>query len=359
MEKKKIGVITFHNYNNYGAILQSYALQECIRRLGGEPEIIDYTCDYICNPFQLKRLKNKGLFNYIYGAIGYICYLPRKKKCDAFRKRMTYSEPVTAETIAAMDGRYDVFVSGSDQVWDWHLTDFDRAYFLNFVTRGKKCSYAASIGEHLPAEEYREEYSGLLSTFDRILMRESYGADVVEQLTGSRPDCACDPTLLFSGEEWEPLMAEPKKRKPYILVYQLGVDPSFVSFVKRLKKKTGLSVVYVPFPLVGALGCRPQIAAGPMEWLRLFKDAQYVVTDSFHGAVFSILFHKPFFVRVDGHHKNRRVEELLTRLRLTDRIIRGDLEDEMLTAEMDYTFADQELQAMREDSLQKLAEIME
>lgn len=358
MTPKKVGVITFHNYDNYGAILQSYALQECLKRAGAEPEIIDYTCDYICNPFQLKRLKNKGLFNYIYGAVGYICYLPRSKKCNAFRKRMRYSEPCNAENIGKMDGKYDVYITGSDQVWDWHLTDFDRNYFLPFVTKGKKCSYAASIGEHLPAEEYQAEYTKLLNRFDRILMRESYGADVVEQLTGNRPDCTCDPTLLLTGEEWEPLLAEKKTRKPYILVYQLGINPSFVKFVKQLKKRTGLDVVYVPFPLVGALRCKLQVNAGPGEWIRLFHDAEYVVTDSFHGAVFSLLFHRRFFVKVDGHHVNRRVQELLERLHLTERIIQGDLTDDMLTKEMDYTFADQELQAMREDSMKKLGEII-
>lgn len=358
MSKKRIGVITFHNYDNYGAILQSYALQKCIQRLDAETEIIDYTCDYISNPFQLKRLKNKGLFNYIYGAIGYICYLPRRRKCNAFRKRLCYSKPVNAQTVAKLDGKYDVFLSGSDQVWDWHLTDFDRAFFLDFVTKGKKCSYAASIGEHLPAEEFREEYKKYLSSFDHILMRESYGADVVQELIGKRPECACDPTLLFTGEEWETVMAPARRRKPYILVYQLGVNPSFVNFVKKLKKKTGLSVVYIPFPLVGLLPCNPQIAAGPMEWLRMFKDAEYVVTDSFHGAVFSILFHRPFFVRSDGHHKNRRAEELLDRLHLKDRLIQGDMSEEMLTAPIDFSIADQELQRIREDSLEKLAKII-
>lgn len=358
MTPKKVGVITFHNYDNYGAILQSYALQECLKRLGTEPEIIDYSCDYISNPFQLKRLKNKGLFNYIYGAVGYICYLPRRKKCNMFRKKMRYSEPSNAETVSKMDGKYDVYITGSDQVWDWHLTDFDRNYFLSFVTKGKKCSYAASIGEHLPAECYRAEYSSLLKDFDRILMRESYGADVVEQLIGSKPDCTCDPTLLLTGEEWEPLMAERTTRKPYILVYQLGINPSFVKFVKQLKKKTGLPVVYVPFPLVGALRCKLQVNVGPSEWMRLFHDAEYVVTDSFHGAVFSLLFHRPFFVKVDGHHVNRRVQELLQRLDLTQRIIQGTLSDEMLTDETDYGFIDQELQAMREDSMKKLGEII-
>lgn len=359
MSNKKIGVITFHNYDNYGAVLQSYALQECIRRYGAHPEIIDYNCRYITNPFQIKRLKNKGFFNYIYGAIGYLCYLPRRKKFNVFRKKMLYSEPVNRKNIESLDGKYDVYIAGSDQIWDYHLTNFDKTYFLDFITKGKKCSYAASIGEHLPPEEYRKEYGELLSKFDRIFVRESYGSDVVEQLTGIRADCTCDPTLLLSGEEWEQMIEQPSNnKKDYILVYQLGVNPSFVKFVKRLKKNTGLHVEYIPFPLVGALGCSTNITAGPIEWLGLFKGAKYVVTDSFHGTVFSLLFRKPFFVRVDGHHVNRRVEELLTRLNLTDRIISDELTDKMLTEMVDYDSVDEILKLMRKDSLNKLSEII-
>jgi len=359
MSSKKVGVITFHNYDNYGAVLQSYALQECIKRYGAQTEIIDYNCKYITNPFQLKRLKNKGFFNYIYGAVGYICYLPRRRKCNKFRRMMKYSEPVNKENIGSLNGKYDVFITGSDQIWDYHLTDFDRTYFLDFVTQGKKCSYAASIGEHLPPEKYQKEYSELLGSFDRILVRESYGADVVEQLTGRRPDCTCDPTLLLSGEEWEQLIEKTsEKQEDYILVYQLGVNPSFVKFVKRLKKKMKLPVKYIPFPLVGILGCSTNLTAGPEEWLKLFRNAKYIVTDSFHGAVFSVLFHKPFFVRVDGHHVNKRVEELLTHLNMTDRIISESLTDEMLSAEVDYSYADEILQSMRKDSLNKISEII-
>ena len=113
---KKVGVITFHDYDNYGAILQSYALQTCLRRMDAQAEIIDYACGYIRNPFQMKRLRNNGLFNYLYGVIGHLCYLPRRKKCRAFRRRMAYSEPVDAASIAGLGERYDVCIAGSDQI---------------------------------------------------------------------------------------------------------------------------------------------------------------------------------------------------------------------------------------------------
>ncbi len=357
--KKKVGVITFHNYDNYGAILQSYALQKSLVKLGVQPEIIDYKCKYISNPFRVERLKNKGLFNYIYGIIGYFCYLPRRIKCNKFRKKIKYSEPLNAKNLKKTDGQYDIYIAGSDQIWDWNLTGFDKAYFLDFVTNGKKCSYAASIGENLPTDKHTCEYARLLERFDHIIMRESYGADVVEKLIGSRPECACDPTLLLRADEWEMVMTKSLVKKPYILVYQLGVNPKFVDYTKRLKKMTGLNVVYVPFPLVGFLNCKMRMCDGPSEWLRLFKDAEYVITDSFHGVVFSVLFHKKFFVQVNGHHVNKRVDEFLKRLNLEDRIIDECVSDEIVFGNIDYEFVDSKLDEVREDSINQLKKMID
>lgn len=357
--KKKVGVITFHNYDNYGAILQSYALQKRLKELGTEPEIIDYRCDYISNPFKLVNLKKKGIFNYIYGAIGHICYIPRRRKCNKFRNHMKYSEPVFQGKMGKVADKYDIYMAGSDQIWDYKLTNFDRTYFLDFVSEGKKkCSYAASIGEHLPPQEYQKEYSELLKDFDEILVRESYGADVVEKLTGKKPACACDPTLLLTAEEWKKLLVEPKKKGKYILVYQLGINKEIVEFTRRLQKKTGYKVVYIPFPLVGLLKCSCKVAIGPAEWMGLFKNAEYVISDSFHGVVFSLLFNRPFFTKVDGHHKNRRVEELLKLIHLTDRTITS-VSDEKLTEKIDFTYANQQLEKLRQDSFEQLKRIIQ
>lgn len=358
MNKKRIGVITFHNYDNYGAILQSYALQKKLRGLGTYPEIIDYSCQYISNPFRLINLKEKGLFNYIYGAIGHICYIPRRRKCNQFRKHMKYSEPVTKGNMRAVSGKYDIYIAGSDQVWDYKLTNFDQTYFLDFPEKGKKkCSYAASIGEHIPPEQFRNDYSRLLNDFDEILVREDYGADIVNELTGKKPEVVCDPTLLLTADEWNKLLKEPKIRGKYILVYQLGINPEIVNFARRLKKETGYRIVYIPFPLVGLLKCRCEITVGPAEWMGLFKNAEYVISDSFHGVVFSLLFNRKFFAKADGHHKNRRVEQLLKLVNLSDRTM-NDVSDEQLTEEIDFTYANEQLANFRNFSLHKLSEMV-
>ena len=359
MEKKRAGVITFHNYDNYGAILQSYALQTKLRELGAYPEIIDYRCDYISNPFRLVNLRQKGLFNYIYGVIGHICYLPRRRACSRFRRHMHYSEPVTRENIKDVSGKYDIYIAGSDQIWDYKLTNFDKTYFLDFVPEEKKkYSYAASIGEHLPPEQYQKEYQTLLQKFDRIFVRESYGADVVEKLTGSRPETTCDPTLLLTAKEWEKLLVAPRTRQKYILVYQLGINKKLVDFVRRLKNKTGCKVIYITFPLVGLLPCSCKIAIGPDKWMGLFQNAEYVVSDSFHGIVFALLFNRKFFALVDGHHMNRRVQELLKLVGLSHRTI-DHVSDEELTQEIDFSFANREIDKLRQHSLALLKSLLD
>ena len=358
-EKKTVGVITFHNYDNYGAILQSYALQKRLRQLGTDAEIIDYNCSYISNPFSIETLKKKGFFNYMYGVIGHICYIPRSFRCNRFRKHLRYSEPMTSANRDAMGEKYDAYIAGSDQVWDYKLTDFDQTYFLDFVKPGhKKYSYAASIGENLPPEALCGAYKDLLEGFDRIIVREPYGADVVEELIGRRPEVACDPTLLLSGEEWAKVSVRPRTKKKYILVYQLGISTKLVEFVRQLQKETGLKVIYITFPLVGLIQCSLKLTIGPREWIGLFKNAEYVVSDSFHGAVFAILFNKKFFVMTKGHHRNRRVEELLQLTGLEHRAVEEAC-DQHLTEEIDFTFANRQIQEYRRSSTEKLRSLVE
>ena len=148
----------------------------------------------------------------------------------------------------------------------------------------------------------------------------------------------CDPTLLLTAEEWDKLLVEPKYKEKYILVYQLGINKEIVDFAHRLHDKTGYRVVYIPFPLVGLLKCDCKISVGPAEWMGLFKNAEYVISDSFHGVVFSLIFNRKFFAKVNGHHMNRRVQQLLNMVNLTDRTM-DDVSYEKLTEEIDFTYA--------------------
>lgn len=355
---KKIGVITFHDYDNYGAILQSYALQKRLNELGNEAEIIDYSCPFIHHTFGLSSLRIRGLAAYLYTAIGHICYLPRRRKCNLFRKRIRYSQPVTETDLPAAGKWYDCYISGSDQLWDCKLTNFDRTYFLPFVDKGKKkYSYAVSLGEHLPPPEYEEEYKRLLSDYDCILSREYYGADAISHLTGKRPAVVCDPTLLLSGAEWAEFCKPPAKKGKYILVYQLGLSRKMVRTAKMIAKETGCRIEYVPFPLVGAVKCHINLSAGPAEWLGLIRNAEYVLTDSYHGVIFALLFNRPFYMISKGQHINRRAEELLDKVGLSERIIDDSLSN--IKDPVDFRQANQVIADFRTYSMEMLKKMID
>lgn len=150
---------------------------------------------------------------------------------------------------------------------------------------------------------------------------------------------------------------EPKYKEKYILVYQLGINKEIVDFAHRLHDKTGYRVVYIPFPLVGLLKCDCKITVGPAEWMGLFKNAEYVISDSFHGVVFSLIFNRKFFAKVNGHHMNRRVQQLLNMVNLTDRTM-DDVSYEKLTEEIDFTYANEQLARFREHSMEQLRKMV-
>lgn len=352
MKKMKIGVLTFQTTNNFGAILQSYALQKVLQELGQNPEIINYQCEYISKPYKLINFKKKGIRGYLFSLIGYICYLPRTKACDNFRKHMKYSSKVNTKNINKIADDYDCYIVGSDQVWNYRLTNGDTRYLLDFVKENsKKFSYAASLGVKEIDLVHKETYSKLLSQFSFISVREKQGAEVVERLINQPVSVVLDPTLLLSANEWLQIAKDPKIEEEYILVYQLGISKRMVNFVKNISKKTGLRVLYIPFPLGGYVGCRCKWKIGPAEWLGLFANASYIVTDSFHGTAFSILFNKPFYTEASGQHQNvgSRLYNLLEMFGLEGCLFSDEIQFE-IAPQVDYGSVNEKLEIERNKS---------
>nr|WP_177296153.1 polysaccharide pyruvyl transferase family protein [uncultured Blautia sp.] len=351
----KIGVITFFNYCNFGAALQCYGLSETLKKEGHEVEYIDYTCPFIGHPFRLSNIRKRGLFGYIYTVAGNIFYYPRRKKFAKFREKIAHTAPVTPGNISEYEDCYDRYITGSDQIWNVKLTDFDGTYFLDFVKdNAKKTSYAASFGGNNIRRDRTNMYRHFLKQFDRISVRESYGADLVKELTGREAEVTLDPTLLLERQEWEKVASPAKRKKPYILVYQLGFSGELIQTVKRVKKETGLPVVYVPFPLGGFVAGKYTLSLGPAEWLALFRDASYVVTDSYHGIIFSLIFERKFLVIADGQHRNQRVISLLERLGIRNRVVGENMAD--MKEDIDYRKVKAILEEDRQDSLKWIRE---
>jgi len=352
----KIATLTYQRHDNYGAMLQCYALQKKIEELGYETEVIDYICEVSEKPFSLKALKAKGIKRYITGSIGAITRFPRAKKFREFRKLLRMSEVVTEKNISTIGNSYDGYVVGSDNVWNADITGLDERYFLSFVfDKRKRASYAASFGSSKIKDKDKEKYTELLNGFSKLATREHSGAKLIKNLTGRDADVVCDPSILLTKEQWEKLASEPSEKYPYLLAYQMVPSGAFVKFVNEVAKKKGLKVIYIPFPY-GKIKCKTKMKIGPLEWLGLFKNAEYIVTDSFHGCAFSVLFEKEFCVRIS--QLGERIENILSILDIKDRVVEN-AEEVMKLPLIDYSAVSDKLRIFREESTNKLKEILE
>lgn len=352
--------MTFHKSNNYGAILQSYALQKVIKNYGHEVEFINYDCDYINKPYKIVNLKKKGIGNYLFGVIGYICYMPRRKKCNEFRKYFSYSKGVNQKNIDELSDLYDLYITGSDQVWNYKLTNNDYNYLLDFVKDPKKkCSYAASIGLKSIEVNVKERYIQLLSEFNKITVREEKGKKLLNSLIYNDVNVALDPTLLLNREDWMQVTHNYRSKEDYILVYQLGFSSRMMNFIKKLASKDNCRVIYVPFPIGKYIKSKFNLTCGPAEWLGLFKNAKYVVTDSFHGTIFSIIFHRKFYTEISDQNRaiGSRIDDLLCKLELQDRLIVNN-DNEISDNNIDYNAVDKILEQERKKSMLLLEDIL-
>lgn len=319
----RIGIITFQETNNYGAILQNYALQYAIKQLGHEPETIDYCSRYISKPYKLSHLKNKGIVKYLFGVIGYICYLPRQKRNDEFRKHIKYSQSVCYEELPSLNTQYDCFITGSDQVWNVQLTGYDDTYFLGFVDNGKKKnSFSASVGISQLSDSDKLWYKDKLNDYQNISVRETRAVRLLNDFLDKMICDVVDPVFLLRKEEWDALVKPVPIKQDYILVYQLGVSKELVKYASRCAKMYNCKLVFVPFPLVGIAKGKYAFNAGAGDVLGYIRYAKYVITDSFHGTALSIIFNKKFTTLVSGTHSgvSSRLLDMLKTFELENRI---------------------------------------
>ena len=353
----KIGIITYHRHNNFGALLQAYALQTKLLQLGADAEIIDYLCKYDRNPLSIRALKNKGVLGYILGILGPVSRIPRYFKCKLFRKKLLISKTVTKKTILTLGDAYDLYIAGSDNVWNYSITDLDPNYFLDFVDNDKKKgSYAASFGFERIPKELERQYTNLLKDFNYFYLRESSGVKIIKDLLNKESEVVLDPTMLLTQEEWTNICSsQPIVKGDYILAYQLVPSKSFVQFTGRLSAATNLKVIFISFPMGGFIRCTLGLTPGPIEWLNLIKNASYVVTDSFHGTAFSVLFHKNFYVKIT--QLGTRIENLLELLELKDRIIKDCMLPD-ITQKINYRQVEEILQKARKRSVSLLEKML-
>lgn len=323
----KVGIITFHNSTNYGAVLQALALQKKLEIMGHDVEIIDYVCKN-----KIRLYKPIKLRKTIRGNIEEIRNYPFKSKKNKImysfmdrEYRMTKEKFYDSSEIAKVSDKWDMVITGSDQVWNYYNTGFDTTYLLDFIDDSKKkMSYAASFGVDEVVEKYSIKYKELLTTFTNISVREEQGRKIVKELTGKDAQLVLDPTLLFNGDEWRKIIRSDKEiNEKYILFYSLHDSEGIKKLLNLISDKTGYKVIKIASKGVDLKSKEYEtIIADPLEFIRLIDKAEVVVTDSFHGVAFSINLNKKFYVYfTEGINSYSRVTNLLNLSGLENRIV--------------------------------------
>lgn len=319
----RIGILTFHCAHNYGAVLQCYALQSYLEKKGHEVGVIDYRPTAITNVykwFYIKQIIRKNLYK---AFKAFFLMIRKKRRYDSFERFITKNlrlEPV--ESI--MENPYDLILIGSDQVWNYHLTNgFDNYYWGNFLhpTKTRIASYAASMHDSWTDEE-AQQIARSLNNFSVISVRENILANKLKHLIGDKEIFqVVDPTLLLNRNDWDEIAAPPRIDYPYLLLFQVeGRNERTEAFAAEIAKQKNLKIVRL-YTLYTRDTTTEIASCSPNDFITLFKFASFVVCSSFHGTVFSLQFGKPFLSVRMRNGKDNRVESLLSSFGLLNRFV--------------------------------------
>lgn len=318
-----IGIITFHRAENYGAVLQAYALQEFISDnfKNCDVKIIDYRSVPIESAYSYRKLILSGNPIKIIAKIllrGPRVYQTKRNFKEFVNKRLVISETFNSENIETAKNEFDCIVAGSDQIFNLAMTNHDMGYFLQGEKHSRNnnscsvISYAASTGTIPSDESYQSELLNLLKLFDALSFREKSSYDWCTR-HGLRCQVNADPVMLLDEEKWSKL-AKKSRVKPYVLYFCVQSIENEMKTLEFAKKKASeLECELCFLSIYGSIHDREiqrLQSTKPEEFLGLIKNAECVVTDSFHASVFSIIFHKNFFVETNIKN-NARILDLL------------------------------------------------
>lgn len=332
---KKLGIITIHKINNYGSVFQAYALQNACEDLGFKTEIIDYNFP---NAFHLfnKYIETTDSQPNEPKWIKLLYALELKKQHNGIRHFVSkyehlsdkqYNSPSELESDIPL---YDIYVTGSDQLWNPRHCNGDPTFMLHFAPENAlKISYAASIGSNSIPYELQTQYKTLLSRYTHIAVRENSGVKLIKEVVDKEATVVLDPTLLLNCDQWNQIAAPKRQfKKKYILCYFLNYTFNAFPYVDQLaeymQKQTGYEIVRVARPphKLGLPHTHYRVGASPEEFLALVRDAEMVLTTSFHGTAFAVNYGKPVFTVVqDRNASDSRQVSLMHNLGLDDQIL--------------------------------------
>lgn len=370
MNMKTIGIITIHKIYNYESVLQAYALQQKLVDLNCNVAIIDYLFPNVFHKKQTK--KDKGahflsisfLWKIWYGKALYL----QHKKIKLFISRYLNLSPITYTSPSELENyppNYDVYVTGSDQVWNPRYCNGDPSFFLDFAPEGKlRVAYSASFGVADINSCYYSDFASFLKRYNFISVREKSGKYLIKKLINRNADVVLDPTLLLTAAEWEYVAT--KRRivsEKYILCYYLNYSfdahPYVDDLALHVQRITGYKVIYLARPPMNKYyrHFSYKVAASPQDFIALVRDSELVLTTSFHGTAFAVNYNKPLFSIVEDRLSlDSRQTDLLNSIGLESRIlsIKDDFPN-MKELTCDYREANVKLLQLREQSLSYLS----
>lgn len=361
---KKIGIITFHDAHNYGATLQCMALTKFLKENNKDAEVtvINYKNKKITFDYRLIKIDTTNLKTILKSSLSsFLFFLKNRERINNYNQYINKNLPLSKECktkkeIEEIVKDYDLLVTGSDQIWNPSLTGgIDEIYFLNFKTNAKKISYAASLGSN-KMEDNIERYKKLLQEINEISVREVDGCKIIEKITNRDIQNVLDPTLLVSSEFWREKIEKQYSNSNYIFVYIPGNFKEFPRLVNYVSETTNKKIIHFRKSNMEYKNVlKNNYTAMPDEFLNCLYHSDLVIASSFHAVVFSIIFHKNFWVIAPKDNKSR-INSLLEKLGLQDRIITKveEIQNRDIEEKIDFKSVDKELEKLREESAEWL-----
>lgn len=359
----KIKTITCHDVYNHGASLQAYALQTYLSSQEHDVEIIDYKPDYLSNHYKLWSVSNpvfdKPVVKQLYLLAkipGRLIALLRKRKFDEFTQkylRLTPHRYHSNEELKTNPPKANLYIAGSDQIWNTLFQNGrDAAFYLNFASKGtKRVAYAASFATKDVVEEYKPFVCEMLQGFDSISLRERISLPLLQSLGRNDGVAVCDPVFLLSREQWDKILPTSSIEEKYLLVYDTEQSNKIRDIALLIAKERRLKIFNVSCSRKSYVD-KNFLASSPIDFVQLIRDAEFVVSNSFHATAFSLIFHRDFCVVNRSEAINVRMFSLLEQYGLQDKLVTDNLE--RLSNPIDYTKVQSKIEQDIEDSKQYL-----
>lgn len=322
----KIGIFTFHCAHNFGAVLQAYALQCYLEKLNNEVYLIDYRPKYLVRSYRKHSIRHwfskspirtiKKIFTEPF------LFNKREKLWNKFESFINVKLHLYPYSTNADYPKFNLFILGSDQIWNPKLTNgtFDKVFLGEGIT-SKKIAYAASMGFFKPNSEEKNILSIFLKELSAVSVREKELNKILLPVVGPNLSVVCDPVFLLSKAEWEKECVVVHHRKPYVLCYNLLDSNDCEIQANQIARKLGYDVITITgSPIMFKRGKHYYQTLSPIEFVSYFKEANFVVTSSFHGTAFALIFQKEFY-SIGLKHNAGRILSLLSILGLERRLL--------------------------------------